>query len=69
MEYLGRSDYITQVKLLYLEKKNAYRDLPKEKFLKQQTDLVSNFNFFTLAAQRLREITPENQLVNLRGWK
>ncbi|MDT8432268.1 MAG: adenylate/guanylate cyclase domain-containing protein [Bacteroidales bacterium] len=69
MEYLGRSDYITQVKLLYLEKKNAYRDLPKEKFLKQQADLISNFNFFTLAAQRLREITPENQLVNLRGWK
>jgi len=69
MEYLGRSDYITQVKLLYLEKKNVYRDLPKEKFLKQQTELVSNFNFFTLAAQRLREITPENQLVNLRSWK
>jgi class 3 adenylate cyclase len=69
MEYLGRTDYHTQVKLLFLERKNASRELSKEKFLKQQTDLLSNFNYFTLAAQRMREITPENQLENLRNWK
>lgn len=69
MEYIGRSDYLTQVKLLYMEKKNAYRDLSREKFLKQQVELISNFNYYTLAAQRLREVTPENQLGNLQGWK
>ena len=69
MEYIGRSDYLTQVTLLYMEKKNAYRDLSREKFLKQQVELISNFNYFTLAAQRLREVTPENQLGNLQGWK
>jgi class 3 adenylate cyclase len=69
MEYLGRTDYLTQVKLLYLEKKNVNRDLSREKFLKQQAELVSNFRYFTLAAQRMREITPENQLKNLRNWE
>ncbi len=69
MEYLGRSDYLTQVKLLYLEKKNVYADLSRENFIKQQADLINNYNYFTLAAQRLREVTPKNQLKNLRDWK
>jgi hypothetical protein len=69
MEYLGRSDYVTQVKLLFLEKKNIYHDLSREKFLKQQAELISNFKYFTLAAERLREVSPEKQLENLRDWK
>lgn len=69
MEYVGRTDYITQVKLLYLEKKNAYRELTREKFLKEQVGLISSFNFYTLAAQRLREVTAKKQLENLKGWE
>ena len=69
MGYLGRSDYLTQVKLLYLEKKNVYSDLSREKFVREQEQLIHAFNFHTLAAQRLREISAEKQLENLKSWK
>jgi hypothetical protein len=69
MEYLGRSDYLTQVKLIYLEEKNLLKDISKEKFIKNQVSKLENFEYFTLAAQRLREIPKEDQINNLRSWK
>ncbi len=69
MEFLGRIDYITQVKLLYLEEKNMLKDFSKEKFLIKQKNLINGFRYFTVAAQRLREISPDEQLKNLEAWK
>ncbi|MCA1747928.1 MAG: hypothetical protein LC655_09540, partial [Bacteroidales bacterium] len=69
MEFIGRVDYLTQVKLLYLEMKNMMKDFSKEKFIRKQMALIKEFNYFTLAAQRLREITAEDQVRKLESWK
>jgi adenylate cyclase len=69
MEFIGRVDYLTQVQLLYLEMKNMIKDFSKEKFIRKQRVLIKEFNFFTLAAQRLREITAGDQLKKLESWK
>ena len=69
MEFIGRIDYLTQVKLLYLEEKNMVRDFLKEKFIRKQKALIKGFKYFTVAAQRLREISPGDQLKNLEMWK
>ncbi len=69
MEFLGRVDYVTQVKLLYLEVKNMTKDFSKEKFIRKQKALIKEFKFFTVAAQRLREISAEEQIENLESWK
>jgi len=69
MEFIGRTDYITQVKLLYLEKKNANKDFSKEKFIKKQKETLANFEFYTVAGKRLREISAEDQIENLGTWK
>ena len=69
MEFIGRIDYLTQVKLLYLEMKNMTKDFSKEKFIRKQKSLIKEFNYFTLAAQRLREITAEDQIRKLESWK
>ncbi|MEX2370701.1 MAG: adenylate/guanylate cyclase domain-containing protein [Bacteroidales bacterium] len=69
MEYLGREDYLTLVKLLFLEMKNNLRDLSMEKFTRQQVAVLQDFNYFTVAAQRLREISPKEQVKNLESWK
>lgn len=69
MEFIGRSDYITQVKLLYLEQKNTLKDFSKDKFMKGQVEMLSGFEFYTTAARRLREIQAEDQINNLKSWK
>ncbi len=69
MEFLGRSDYLTQIKLLYLEMKNNSNDFSREQFIRQQGELLKGFDFFTVAARRLREVSPEDQLRNLESWK
>ncbi len=69
MEYLGRSDYLTQVKLLYLEEKSMLKDISKEKFIKKQIAKLESFEYFTLAAQRLREIPVKEQVNNFQFWK
>jgi class 3 adenylate cyclase len=69
MDYLGRSDYMTIVRLLYLEEKNMIKDISKEKFIKKQISKIENFEYFTLAAQRLREISKEDQISKLNSWE
>ncbi len=69
MEFLGRVDYLTQVKLLYLEVKNMTKDFSKEKFIRKQKTLIKEFDFFTVAARRLREIGAGDQIRNLESWK
>ncbi|MEX0981915.1 MAG: adenylate/guanylate cyclase domain-containing protein [Bacteroidales bacterium] len=69
MEFIGRVDYLTQVKLLYLEVKNMTKDFSKDRFIRKQKALIKEFKFFTFAARRLREISAEEQIENLESWK
>jgi class 3 adenylate cyclase len=66
MEYLGRPDYIRMVKLLYLEYKTSGRELPIKEICQMQSVLQDSFSYFTFAAQRLREIPPEEQKKQLK---
>jgi hypothetical protein len=69
MEFLGRPDYITQSKLLYQEMKEAGIKISGSQFIKEQIELLSNFHFFTLAAQRLREVPAKNQIASIEQEK
>ena len=65
MEYIGRPDYTTQLKLLYNELKEAGSKINGQQFKKQHLELLYNFEFFTLAGQRLREIPGTEQMTIL----
>jgi len=69
MEYIGRVDYLTHLKLLFLEMKNTGRDISVEKLIRKQTAILKEFKYFTVAAQRLREVDAETQIENLKSWK
>lgn len=69
MDYIGRSDYMTQIKLLFLEKKGRSKDISQEKFIRQQVHILRDFEFYTTAALRLREVSPEKQIARLESWK
>ncbi|MFO7934132.1 MAG: adenylate/guanylate cyclase domain-containing protein [Bacteroidales bacterium] len=66
MEYVGRPDYPTQINLLYKELTEMGRKITWPQFKQEQVEFLSRFNFFTLAAQRLREIPAEEQLDSLK---
>jgi class 3 adenylate cyclase len=65
MEFIGRPDYSTQIKLLYQELKEAGSKINGQQFKKQQLELLYNFNFYTMAAQRLREVSGADQMETL----
>jgi adenylate cyclase len=65
MEYIGRPDYSTQIKLLFQELIEAGVKLNGQQFKKQQLELLYGFKFYTVAAQRLREVSGEDQMTIL----
>lgn len=65
MEYMGRPDYTSQIKLLYKELKEAGSKINGQQFKKQQQELLYEFNFYTVAAQRLREVSGSDQMTIL----
>jgi adenylate cyclase len=65
MEYIGRPDYPTQIKLLFQEILEAGTRINGQQFKKQQLELLYEFDFFTLAAKRLREVPRESQMTIL----
>ncbi len=65
MEYIGRPDYTTQINLLYQEMKEAGININGQQFKKQQLELLYSFEFFTVAGQRLREVSGEDQMAKL----
>ena len=68
-EFIGRSDYLTQIRLLYLEMKNNIQNMTRDRFIREQARLLENFEYYTLAARRLREVNAEDQLKNLHSWE
>ena len=65
MEYIGRPDYTDQIKNLYQELKEAGAKINGQQFKKQQLELLYNFEFYTLAAKRLREVSGPDQMATL----
>ena len=65
MEYVGRPDYTTQINLLYQELLEAGVKINGQQFKKQQFELLYSFEFFTVAGQRLREVSGPDQMATL----
>jgi len=65
MEYIGRPEYPEQIKLLHQEMVEAGVNLNGQQFKKQQLELLYTFDFFTVAARRLREVSGEDQRTSL----
>ena len=65
MEYIGRPDYTDRIKLLYKELVETGATLNGQQFKKQQLERLYTFDFFTVAAKRLREIPGEVQQTSL----
>ena len=65
MEYVGKPDYTTQINLLYQELTEAGVKINGQQFKKQQLELLYSFEFFTVAGQRLREVSGADQMTTL----
>jgi adenylate cyclase len=65
MDFIGRPDYSSQIKLLYRELKESGSKMNGQQFKKQQLELLYNFNFYTMAARRLREVSGPDQMAIL----
>jgi len=65
MEYMGRPDYTTQIKLLFRELKEAGSKINGQQFKQQQQELLYEFDFFTTAAKRMREVSGSDQMTTL----
>jgi len=62
MEYVGRADYKSHAKTLFREMKDAGVPVNGQQFKKQQLELLHEFEYFTVAARRLREIPGQEQM-------
>ncbi len=65
MEYIGNPDYTTQIKLLFQEMKDAGSKINGQQFKKQQLELLFEFEYFTVSARRLREVSGKDQIATL----
>ena len=65
MEYLGRPDYSSEMQLLLKELKETGSKINGQQFKKQQLELLYEFNFYTTAARRLREVSGKDQMIVL----
>jgi hypothetical protein len=65
MEYIGRPDYTDRLKLLHQEMMETGTNLNGQQFKKQQLELLYTFDYFTIAARRLREVSGEVQRTKL----
>ncbi|MFH0756458.1 MAG: adenylate/guanylate cyclase domain-containing protein [Bacteroidota bacterium] len=61
MEYLGRPDYHSQIKLMFMEMKEAGSNINGQQFKKQQLELLYGFDYFTISGRRLREVPGQEQ--------
>ena len=65
MEFLGRPDYTSQIKLLFQELREKGTKINGHQFKHQQIELLHDFEYFTVAARRLREVSSRQQMTNL----
>ncbi len=65
MEFLGRPDYTSRIKLLFQELREAGTKINGQQFKHQQIELLHDFEYFTVAARRLREVSSRQQMTRL----
>jgi hypothetical protein len=65
MDYIGRPDFTTRIKLFFQELLETGAKINGQQFKHQQLELLYNFEFFTLAGQRLREVKSAEQMATL----
>jgi class 3 adenylate cyclase len=65
MEFLGRSDYHDLIKQFYKELREAGIKISGQQFKNQQLELLHDFEFYTTAARRLREVNGPHQMTRL----
>ena len=65
MEFIGRPDYSDKIKLLFREVKENGSKINGQQFKKQQLELLFDFQFYTVAAQRMREVSGSDQMTIL----
>jgi adenylate cyclase len=65
MEFIGRPDYTHLIKKLFQELKEAGSKINGQQFKKQQLELLFDFQYYTVAANRLREVSGTDQMSNL----
>jgi adenylate cyclase len=65
MDFIGRPDYTKQIKFLFKELKETGSKINGQQFKKQQQELLFDFEYYTEAAQRMREISGSDQMSTL----
>jgi class 3 adenylate cyclase len=65
MEFIGKPDYTDQMKLLLKELNAAGSKISGLQFKKQQQELLYDFEYYTVAARRLREVSGSDQMSTL----
>lgn len=65
MEYLGRPDFPDRVLELFRELRENGVKLNGQQFKKQQVELLYGFDYNTVAARRLREVSGQEQMARL----
>jgi len=65
MDYMGRPDFTARIQLLFQEIKETGSKINGQQFKHHQLELLYKFQFFTLAAQRLREVPSSEQMTTL----
>lgn len=71
MEFIGRADYIRLYKLIFLEQNQYLKSITVNEFKKKQIDIISRYEYFTESARRLREVSREEQISEIKNdeWK
>ena len=65
MDYIGWPDYTRVIKDLFKELTATGSNINGQQFKKQQQELLFNFEYYTVAAQRMREVSGSDQMSNL----
>jgi class 3 adenylate cyclase len=65
MEFIGRPDYTNHIKLLFQEQRENGSKINGQQFKKQHQELLFEFQFYTIAAKRMREVSGSDQMTTL----
>jgi len=65
MDHLGRVDFLVQSDRLFQEYRTIGKFKSKKEWNEYQIDFLRKHDFFTRAAQKMREVTREQQIENV----
>lgn len=68
LDHLGRVDFLVQSDKLFQEYRTLNKVKSKKEWNEFQADFLRNHEFFTNAAKRLREVSKEDQILNIMQY-